>query len=89
MSGGAGALLGALQGLNEANSMNLESDVDETGLILGLTAGGVVFGGLIGMLFKKEKTVYKNNAALSIYPSVNSVHGNNFYPMLSFKINLK
>jgi hypothetical protein len=69
--------------------MGLKSSGNDSSLILGLTAGGVIFGGLVGLMFKKEKTIYKNNAALSFYPSINSANDGSYYPMLSFKINLK
>lgn len=54
-----------------------------------ITGGGAAFGGLIGLCFKREQTVFKNNAALSFYPSVNSTINGNYYPTLSLRINLK
>src|ERR1035437_88078 len=80
--GGLSGLLGALQGINEVNSVNNSLGVktennDNTGLVVGLTIGGAVFGGLVGLMFKSEKTIYKNNAALSFYPSINSMQGGN------------
>jgi hypothetical protein len=92
LSCGLAALLGALQGVNEGNSINrtngVKSDVNETSLVLSLTAGGAVVGGLIGMMFKKEKTVYRNNASLSFYPSINTTCHGNLYPALSLRINI-
>lgn len=85
ISTGLGALLGGLQGLSEANSMGLETS-GSSGLVLGLTAGGVVVGGLIGAMFTNEKTVYKNNAAISYCPSFSTTFDNNLTPMLSLKI---
>ena len=89
LGGGASALLGSLQGLGESYSAGYGSNGNETSLIVGLTAGGAVLGGLIGLMFKKEKTVYKNNASLSFYPTINATQDSKFYPMLSLKINLK
>ncbi len=90
---GLSAFAGALQGLNEVNNVNnslgVKDDTDHTGLVVGLTIGGAAFGALIGMMFKSEKTVYKNNAALSFYPSLNKTQTGVFCPMLSLKINLK
>ncbi len=54
-----------------------------------ITTIGVGIGGLIGMLFKKETTVFKNNAALSFYTSINSSLPGNYCPMISLNINLK
>jgi len=91
----SGALSGLLSGIQAQNDLNSVDDYfgqersTDSSVIVAFTAGGAVFGGLLGMLFKSEKTVYKNNAALSIYPSANSVQGSNYYPMLSLKINLK
>lgn len=82
---GLSALLGALQGKSEANSLGYDTS-DTSGLILGLTAGGVVIGGLIGAMFKREQTVFKNNNALSYSPTFSPTFDNNLAPMLSLKI---
>lgn len=85
ISCGLGALLGAIQGNAQANSMGLDTS-ESSDLVLPLTAGGVVIGGLIGAMFTSEKTVFKNNAAISYFPSFSSGFDNNLTPMLSLKI---
>ena len=88
VSGGLGALLGSMQGQSEANSMGVKSSGDNSSLTLGLTAGGFVVGGLIGLAWKREKLVFKNTSALSFYPTFNYTPDGKYYPTLSLKINL-
>jgi hypothetical protein len=85
ISCGLGALLGAIQGNAQANSMGLDTS-ETSDLVLPLTAGGVVIGGLIGAMFTSEKTVFKNNAAISYTPTFYPTFDKNFTPMLALKI---
>jgi len=85
ISCGLGALLGAMEGKAQATSMGLDTS-ETSDLVLPLTAGGVVLGGLIGAMFKREKTVFKNNAAISYIPSFYPTFDKNLTPMLALKI---
>lgn len=90
--GGASCLVGALQGVNDANTINsaygVKSSNDGSSLVLVFTVGGIVVGGLIGMLITNEKTVYRNKKQLSFYPNLNYAPDGKCYPTLSFKINI-
>ncbi len=88
LSGGVGAFIGSLQGLNEAKTSGVTSNVDESSLTLTLTLGGVVVGGLIGLMMPREKLLFKNTSALSFYPSLNYTPDGKYYPTLALKINL-
>jgi hypothetical protein len=91
---GYGALMGLLSGLTAA--LTTEGDVvtgqlpDATNrgqIYLIATAGCTVLGGLVGLMFKKEKTLYVNLVPASFAPSVISTPVSKQYPMLSLKIN--
>lgn len=85
--GGASGLLGGLQGINDLNA----SGYDTSGsgpVLLGVTVGGAIFGGLMGLLFKREKTVFKNNSALSFSPGFVPLHNGEISTGLNIKLSL-
>jgi hypothetical protein len=58
VSSGLGGFLGALLGTQGWDGTSLEDK--KSGFIIGATIGCVAFGGIIGLLVKKEKVLYKN-----------------------------
>ena len=89
---GYGAAMGALSGL--LGSLMTERDVvtgelpeaeGRGGIYLMVTGGCTVLGGLIGLCFKKEKTIYLNLSATSFYSPVLPENFTRQYPMLTMK----
>lgn len=87
VSCGLGAMLGALQGVNEAKSYGADTK-GTGGLVVGLTLGGVAVGALIGSLIKREKTLYKATS-LSFSPTINNQNHIGFNIGASFNISKK
>ena len=90
---GYGALCGSCFGMlvslqTEKNIVmgDLQSDSNRGIVYLGLTAGCTVVGGLVGLMFKKLKTVYINQTPLTFSPSFFSTPEGNKYPMLSIRL---
>lgn len=55
---GAGALLGSILGTSGWSGTTLEDK--KTAYIIGMTVGFTVLGGLIGLVLKKHKEIYRN-----------------------------
>lgn len=90
---GYGALVGCLSGL--LASLQTESKVIEgvlpeaegrAAVYLGITAGCTVVGGLVGLIFKKDKTVYRNESPMTFAPLILSSPDGKRYASLSFKM---
>ena len=81
----AGAIGGALGG---ALGLLRAGDTFE-GLELPLIAGCTALGAIWGLCIRKETVVFKNKAALTFYPTLNTDQLGRYYPMLSLNINLK
>lgn len=93
---GYGALLGGLSGLLAC----LQYDVEDTkyygigydqepltsSQYVAVTAIGVGIGGVIGMLFKKEKTVFQNTSAISFSPSFCPNSNKGLTPVLTLNL---
>jgi hypothetical protein len=91
---GYGALVGCLSGV--LASLQTESAVidgrlpkaDGRGAIyLGITAGCTVVGGLVGLIFNKDKTVYRSDSPMTFAPLILSSPDGRKYAGLSFKKN--
>lgn len=54
-------------------------------IYLGVTAFTTAVGGLVGLIFKKEKTLYIDLAHVSIYPSISLPVSNNKYSLLTIR----
>jgi len=83
ISYGLGGLLGSIAGTYSWDYL----DEFKIPFIVGATIICAVIGGATGAAKKKEKTIYKNSASLSFYPSINIYDDNRFIPM--FTLNLK
>ena len=78
IGGGLTLLAGALAVLQVEADPTLQTKENAGVIILGLTAGGTVIGGLIGFAMPKEKTVFQKGrllAQISLFP--NSIKGKN------------
>ncbi len=78
IGGGLTLLAGALAVLQVEADPTLQTKENAGVIILGLTAGGTVLGGLIGFAIPKEKTVFQKGrllAKISLFP--NSIKGKN------------
>lgn len=87
---GLGAI-GFLSTIDSKDEFASNPKIDQEGNpspVFMLTVGSAVLGGLIGLLVKKEKLVFKNSSSLSFYPKINYLPDGKSYPVLSFNMNL-
>ncbi len=78
IGGGLTLLAGALAVLQVEADPTLQTKENAGVIILGLTAGGTVLGGLIGFAIPKEKTIFQKGrllAKISLFP--HSIKGEN------------
>jgi hypothetical protein len=89
-TGGLSGLLSASQFINQTKQDGTANfvKIDSTPIIVGFTAGGAILGGLLGLCFSNEKTVYNNSKGMSFYPSVQYLNSGKYYASLTLRLNL-
>ena len=86
ITSGLGGLLGGISGTSDWDNYEELRD-KKTSFIVGATLVCAAIGGITGALIKKDKTIYKNQAAFSFGMDYNSIIENKPTLMLTCKIN--